>query len=129
MKAMVLVVVIYWKGCNHKGGDLMPSGQVCPRAAALQTIQMAAATGKRPGLVVMLQKKGVFSPFCLFFWVCQQIQTHATMGGGQEVALVIGDSSFVKDSKSLELKATEGWDVRARILAQLCLFFLLQSEA
>ncbi len=34
---------------------------------------------------------GVEVQFFLFFWVHQQMQTHATMEEGQEVALTTGD--------------------------------------
>ncbi len=46
MKAVVLAVVMYWKGCVDKVDALMPRGWegFCPRVTAWQTMQRAAAT-------------------------------------------------------------------------------------
>ncbi len=72
----------------------------------------AAATEQKPGLVV-LQRNGIFSPFCLSFRVVQQ-KKHATMEGEQENPLFIEDLLSMKNLKTLEMKATGGWDGRLR---------------
>ncbi len=75
-KVAVLAEVMYWGWVGQSGMGRIPRGspEVLCRRRVRQTMRRAAAIGQRSGLVVP-QKKGIFSPFCLFFCVLQRMQT------------------------------------------------------
>ncbi len=102
-------VVMY---LNYKG--LLWSGQIPNRSSGLacnesacQTMRMAAATGQSLGLIAS-QKKGIFSPFCLFFYVCNQMCTEATEANGSVLMSATGISSSKKNLKSSVMKVSGG---------------------
>ncbi len=70
-------------------------------------MRSAAATGHRLGLWVS-QKKGIFSPFCLFFCILQGMRTEEIVDEGVSTVMVMGISPSRKNSKSSAMKASGG---------------------
>ncbi len=108
-KLAVLEAVIYlncngllWSGQIRNGSP----GLACSKRAR-PTRCMATAMGQSRGLIVS-QKKGIFSPLCLFFCVCHQMHTEATVVDGCMMILATGISPSRKNSKSLAMKASGG---------------------
>ncbi len=74
----------------------------------------AMAIEHRSGLWA-LQKKGIFSPFCLFFCVLQQMRTEEMLDKGILVKSWTGISRSRKNSKSSAMKTLGGCDGQAVI--------------
>ncbi len=70
-------------------------------------MQTAAAMGQSWGLIV-LQKSGIFLPFCLFFCVLQWMQMEAMEDDGCMVMFGTGISLSRKNSKSVTIKVSGG---------------------
>ncbi len=106
-KAAVSAAVMYWKQDGWPGTGRIPRGRpgILWRRKAHRTMRKAIATGQRPGLEAS-QKKGIFSPFCLFFCIHQQMRT-GVMGVERELQMsVTGFSPSQKNLKSSAMKAS-----------------------
>ncbi len=71
------------------------------------TMRLAAVRGQSWGLIAS-QKKGIFTPFFLFFCVCHQMHTEAMVANGCVAMLATGISPSSKNSKSSGMKDPGG---------------------
>ncbi len=113
-KSTVPATVMYWNRVRWFGAGQTPRGSpgcLCRRRDCW-AMHSAAATGQRSVLVAS-QKKGIFSLFCLFFCVLQQMRMEEILNEVKSVMMVMGISPLRKNSKLSAMKASGGCEGQA----------------
>ncbi len=104
-KVVVLdaVMYLYCKGLLWLGRIPNRNPRLECNEHSCRTTQMVAAMGHSCG-VITSQKKGIFTPFCLFFCVHQQMHTEMMVGNRCMGMSGMGISPLRKNSKSSAMK-------------------------